>query len=128
MDEVGTRNLQLEQSFKCNSIAKYLSDKIKCFALFSTHYPQIAKLEQCSEIFAISVFKAKKSYGKIVFLYKADQGSQNYAYAVEVANLWAPPPNYSQCRFKNEKAKKGESIEEVNLPLSNILYKIVKMT
>ncbi len=115
MDEVGRGTSTYEGQALANSIAKYLSDKIKCFALFSTHYPQIAKLEQCSKNIRNICFKAEKSYGKIVFLYKADEGSQNYAYAVEVAKLAGIPDAITHnAALEIEKAKKGESIEEVN--------------
>ncbi len=91
MDEIGRGTSTYEGAALASAIASYLSSKIKCFALFSTHYPQIAKLADKLPHIRNICFKAQKNYGEIVFLYKADSGSQNYAYAVEVAKLAGIP-------------------------------------
>ena len=91
MDEVGRGTSTYEGAALAEAIANYLSKHCGCFALFSTHYPQIAKLAEKLPNVRNICFKAQKSYGEIVFLYKADPGAQNYAYAVEVACLAGVP-------------------------------------
>lgn len=91
MDEVGRGTSTYEGAALAEAIASYLCKHCGCFALFSTHYPQIAKLADKLHKVRNICFKAQKSYGEIVFLYKADLGAQNYAYAVEVARLAGVP-------------------------------------
>ena len=64
---------------------------INCFTLFATHYPEIAKLSDTYPNLENICFKASECLGKIVFLYQACNGSQNYSYAVEVGKLAGLP-------------------------------------
>ncbi len=73
------------------SIAQYLCSKVNCFTLFSTHYPEIASLADTSSNVKNICFKATEFDGSIVFLYKANEGSQNYSYAIEVGKLAGLP-------------------------------------
>ncbi len=91
MDEIGRGTSTYEGSALALSIAEHLVAKIKCFTLFSTHYPEIASLSSRYNNLDNICFKAQEHDGSIVFLYQANKGYQNYSYAVEVGKLAGLP-------------------------------------
>lgn len=91
MDEIGRGTSTYEGSALALSIAQYLCSKVNCFTLFSTHYPEIASLADTYSNVKNICFKATEFDGSIVFLYKANEGSQNYSYAIEVGKLAGLP-------------------------------------
>lgn len=91
MDEIGRGTSTYEGCALALSIADHMCSKLNCFTLFATHYPEIAKLEQTYSTVENICFKATDFDGRIVFLYKACKGSQNYSYAIEVGKLAGLP-------------------------------------
>ena len=91
MDEIGRGTSTYEGSALALAIAEFMCAKVKCFTLFSTHYPEIAQLATKYDNLQNICFKATESNGQIVFLYHANEGSQNYSYAIEVGKLAGLP-------------------------------------
>lgn len=91
MDEIGRGTSTYEGSALALAIAEFMCAKVKCFTLFSTHYPEIAQLATNYDNLQNICFKATESNGQIVFLYHANEGSQNYSYAIEVGKLAGLP-------------------------------------
>ncbi len=91
MDEIGRGTSTVEGAALAAAIARYICEEIDCFTFFSTHYAEIARLEEKLPTIKNICFKAQKFNGKIVFLYKADSGSQKYSYALEVGKLAGLP-------------------------------------
>lgn len=109
MDEIGRGTSTYEGSALALSIAQYLCSKVNCFTLFSTHYPEIASLADTYSNVKNICFKATEFDGSIVFLYKANEGSQNYSYAIEVGKLAGLPSeviSYAKKTIENKEQGK----------------------
>lgn len=91
MDEIGRGTSTYEGCALALAIAEHMCTKINCFTLFATHYPEIAKLSEKYDCVENICFKATEFSGKIIFMYQANKGSQNYSYAVEVGKLAGLP-------------------------------------
>lgn len=106
MDEVGRGTSTAEGAALARAIAVYLCTHINALTLFSTHYAEITKLEA---IYPQSIcnlcFKASEAQGQVVFLYRAQRGSQSYSYGVEVGKLAGLPAEV----IKSAKAALGEA-------------------
>ena len=79
-------------------------------------------------------FRAEKSHGKIVFLYKAHEGAQNYAYAVEVGKLAGLPSEVTKkaTSLILNRANKNDDIKDVVLdeikePVADVDPKVSKV-
>ena len=109
MDEIGRGTSTYEGSALALSIAQYLCSKVNCFTLFSTHYPEIASLADSYPNVKNICFKATEFDGSIVFLYKANEWSQNYSYAIEVGKLAGLPGEiiaYAKQIIENKQQRK----------------------
>lgn len=91
MDEIGRGTSAVEGEALAHAIACYLCERCRCISLFSTHYAGISDLSKTRPDVLSLCFKAEESGGRIVFLYHASEGSQQYSYALEVAKLAGLP-------------------------------------
>ena len=115
MDEIGRGTSTYEGSALALSIAQYLCSKVNCFTLFSTHYPEIASLADTYSNVKNICFKATEFDGSIVFLYKANEGSQNYSYAIEVGKLAGLPSEIiSYAKKTIENKEQGKTLNNQN--------------
>ena len=115
MDEIGRGTSTYEGSALALSIAQYLCSKVNCFTLFSTHYPEIASLADTYSNVKNICFKATEFDGSIVFLYKANEGSQNYSYAIEVGKLAGLPSEIiSYAKKTIENKEQGKALKNQN--------------
>ena len=115
MDEIGRGTSTYEGSALALSIAQYLCSKVNCFTLFSTHYPEIASLADTYSNVKNICFKATDFDGSIVFLYKANEGSQNYSYAIEVGKLAGLPSEViSYAKKTIENKEQGKTLNNQN--------------
>ncbi len=91
MDEVGRGTSAVEGASLAYAIAVYLSSKLSCLSLFSTHYSEICNLEGKYPQIRNLCFKAKETGGRIVFLYHVSAGAISHSYAIEVGRLAGLP-------------------------------------
>ena len=91
MDEIGRGTSAIEGSALALAIASFLSERLKCLSLFSTHYSEICELEgKCAQVRNLC-FRAEEKSGHIVFLYHVNAGSISHSYAIEVGRLAGLP-------------------------------------
>ncbi len=91
MDEIGRGTSAVEGSALALAIASFLSERLKCLSLFSTHYSEICELEgKCAQVRNLC-FRAEEKSGHIVFLYHVNAGSISHSYAIEVGRLAGLP-------------------------------------
>ena len=115
MDEIGRGTSTYEGSALALSIAQYLCSKVNCFTLFSNHYHEIASLAYTYSNVKNICFKATEFDGSIVFLYKANEGSQNYSYAIEVGKLAGLPSEIiSYAKKTIENKEQGKALKNQN--------------
>ena len=69
------------------SILEYINNTIKCKTLFSTHYHELTKLENITEGIKNIHVSAKEDHGKLIFLYKINEGPIEKSYGIHVAQL-----------------------------------------
>ncbi len=86
-DELGRGTATYDGMAIARAILEYVSEKIKCFTLFSTHYHELTELEiKFSNIKNIHV-SAIEENDKLIFLHKIKSGPVDKSYGVHVASL-----------------------------------------
>lgn len=86
-DELGRGTATYDGMSLAEAILEYVTTKIKCKTLFSTHYHELTILEnKYSTIKNIHV-SATEDNGKLIFLHKIKEGAVDKSYGVHVAAL-----------------------------------------
>ncbi len=86
-DELGRGTATYDGMSLAEAILEYVTTKIKCKTLFSTHYHELTSLEnKYSTIKNIHV-SATEDNGKLIFLHKIKEGAVDKSYGVHVAAL-----------------------------------------
>ena len=86
-DEIGRGTSTYDGIALAQSILKYINNTIKCKTLFSTHYHELTKLENITEGIKNIHVSAKEDHGKLIFLYKINEGPIEKSYGIHVAQL-----------------------------------------
>jgi DNA mismatch repair protein MutS len=91
IDEIGRGTSTYDGMALAYACAVYLADTLKAYTLFSTHYFELTSLPQrCASIRNVHL-KATVNTGKIVFLYRIEEGATHRSYGLEVAALAGLP-------------------------------------
>ena len=124
-DELGSGTSTYDGMSLARAILEYVSTKIKCKTLFSTHYHELTDLEEkIPEIKNVHVEASEKD-GNVVFLHKVTSGATDKSYGIHVARLAGLPEDL----LKNSEAilkkyEKGSSkkhdafIEQISMDFS----------
>lgn len=91
LDEVGRGTSTFDGLSIAWSVSEYISQRIKAFTVFATHYNELAELEKVySNIFnlTVQVFEEKD---KVLFLHKVERGTADKSYGIEVAKIAGIP-------------------------------------
>ena len=124
-DELGRGTSTYDGMSLARAILEYVSTKIKCKTLFSTHYHELTDLEEkIPEIKNVHVEASEKD-GNVVFLHKVTSGATDKSYGIHVARLAGLPEDL----LKNSEAilkkyEKGSSkkhdafIEQISMDFS----------
>ncbi len=92
-DELGRGTATYDGIAIAKAILEYVSENIKCFTLFSTHYHELTTLDKLySNIKNIHV-SAIEEGNKITFLHKIKNGPVDKSYGIHVAKLADLPDN-----------------------------------
>ena len=86
-DEIGRGTSTYDGIAFAQSILEYINNTIKCKTLFSTHYHELTKLENITEGIKNIHVSAKEDHGKLIFLYKINEGPIEKSYGIHVAQL-----------------------------------------
>lgn len=86
-DEIGRGTSTYDGIALAQSILDYINNTIKCKTLFSTHYHELTKLENITEGIKNIHVSAKEDHGKLIFLYKINEGPIEKSYGIHVAQL-----------------------------------------
>ena len=90
-DELGRGTATYDGMALARSILEYMSNKIKSFTLFSTHYHELTELEKSiSNIKNIHV-SAVEDGDNLTFLHKIKSGAVDKSYGIHVAKLSGMP-------------------------------------
>ena len=88
-DELGRGTSTYDGMALAGAIIKYVSDKIGCKTLFSTHYHELTKMEN-DKIKNVHV-SALEEGENITFLHKVKDGAVDKSYGINVARLASLP-------------------------------------
>ncbi len=86
-DEIGRGTSTYDGIALAQSILEYINNTIKCKTLFSTHYHELTKLENITDGIKNIHVSAKEDHGKLIFLYKINEGPIEKSYGIHVAQL-----------------------------------------
>lgn len=91
IDEIGRGTSTYDGMALAYATCAYLASNIKSYSLFSTHYFELTQLaEKLNNIKNVHL-QATLSTGKIVFLYRVEEGRAKRSYGLEVAQLAGIP-------------------------------------
>ncbi len=96
IDEIGRGTSTYDGMALAYACCVYLAKSLKAYTLFSTHYFELTKLPQELPCIRNVHLKASLNTGKIIFLYKVEEGSTDRSYGLEVAALAGIPPEVLQ--------------------------------
>ncbi|MFX0013548.1 MAG: DNA mismatch repair protein MutS [Promethearchaeota archaeon] len=91
LDEVGRGTSTFDGLSLAWAIAEHIAKEKKSKTLFATHYHQLSELEQ--HYSAIKNFHqtAKERNGKLILLYKIEEGSTDHSFGISVAKMAGIP-------------------------------------
>ena len=131
-DELGRGTATYDGIAIAQAILEYVTTKIKCKTLFSTHYHELTSLDEKYKGIKNVHVSADEKDGKITFLHKIMDGAVDKSYGVHVASLANMPNEIIQnankilskyeTNAKNKKQDLNEQLElNFNEPESNLL-------
>ncbi len=93
LDEIGRGTATFDGLSLAWAVAEYLHDKIKCRALFATHYHELTALAQRLDGLTNLTMRVKEHKGSLVFLHEVASGAADRSYGIHVAQLAGLPEN-----------------------------------
>lgn len=131
-DELGRGTSTYDGMSIAKSCLEYISDKIQCKTLFSTHYHELTELEnQKTNIKNVHV-SAIEENGNVIFLHKVEEGPADKSYGIHVAKLAGLPEKlierakeilsfYESAEKKELKEQMSFDFEEKNSEIDDYL-------
>jgi len=91
LDEVGRGTSTYDGLSLAWAIAEYIVSSIKCKTLFATHYHQLSELDESYQMVKNFHLTAKERNGKLMLLYKLQEGSTDHSFGISVAKMAGVP-------------------------------------
>ncbi|WP_026253816.1 DNA mismatch repair protein MutS [Legionella shakespearei] len=91
IDEIGRGTSTYDGMALAYASCAFLARSIKAYTLFSTHYFELTNLPQELPCIRNVHLKASLDTGRIIFLYRVEEGAANRSYGLEVAELAGIP-------------------------------------
>ena len=111
-DELGRGTATYDGMSLAESILEYVTSKIKCKTLFSTHYHELTTLDKKYKTIKNVHVSATEKDGHLTFLHKIEDGAVDKSYGVHVASLANMPEeiitNATKILSKYEQNSKNE--------------------
>ena len=95
-DELGRGTATFDGMSLARSILEYISEKVKCKTLFSTHYHELTDLDKRIPSIKNVHVEAREEDGNVVFLHKIMDGAVDKSYGIHVAKLAGLPDEVLQ--------------------------------
>ena len=115
-DELGRGTATFDGMALAQSILEYISQKIKCKTLFSTHYHELTDLDNTLPDLKNVHVSAVEENGVLTFLHKVTEGSIDKSYGIHVAKLANLPDSVTKRAneilkvYENKEAKRDKII------------------
>jgi DNA mismatch repair protein MutS len=91
LDELGRGTSTFDGLSLAWASAVELSQNIKAYTLFSTHYFELSKLENSFDNIKNVHLKVHEHQGELIFLHKVEPGAASQSYGIQVARLAGIP-------------------------------------
>ncbi|KTD32366.1 DNA mismatch repair protein MutS [Legionella moravica] len=91
IDEIGRGTSTYDGMALAYACCAYLATTLKAYTLFSTHYFELTRLPEEWPCIRNVHLKASLDTGRIIFLYKVEEGATDRSYGLEVAALAGIP-------------------------------------
>ena len=95
-DELGRGTATFDGMSLARAILEYISEKVKCKTLFSTHYHELTDLDKRIPSIKNVHVEAREEDGNVVFLHKIMDGAVDKSYGIHVAKLAGLPDEVLQ--------------------------------
>ena len=95
-DELGRGTATFDGMSLARAILEYISEKVKCKTLFSTHYHELTDLDKRIPSIKNVHVEAREEDGNVVFLHKIMEGAVDKSYGIHVAKLAGLPDEVLQ--------------------------------
>ena len=125
-DELGRGTATFDGMALAQSIIEFISKKIKCKTLFSTHYHELTDLEGTLPNLKNVHVSAVEENGELTFLHKVKDGSIDKSYGIHVAKLANLPKSVIDRAdtilkvYENKEIKRDKIVQE-SLPLDELM-------
>lgn len=91
IDEIGRGTSTYDGMALAYATCAFLANSIKAYTLFSTHYFELTELPKQFPCIRNMHLQASITQGRIIFLYRLEEGPTNRSYGLEVAQLAGIP-------------------------------------
>ena len=126
-DELGIGTATFDGMSLARAILEYISEKVQCKTLFSTHYHELTDLDKRIPTIKNVHVEAREEDGNVVFLHKIMDGAVDKSYGIHVAKLAGLPDEVLQnarailnIYEDNSKKKRNDShVEQISFDLDN---------
>lgn len=116
MDEIGRGTSTFDGLSLAWSCARHLSQEIRAFTLFATHYFELTSLADELPSVANVHLDATEHGDKIIFLHTVQPGPANQSYGIQVAQLaGVPRPVIAEAKKKLNELEQG-AVHQVPVP------------
>jgi DNA mismatch repair protein MutS len=95
-DELGRGTATFDGMSLARAILEYISEKVKCKTMFSTHYHELTDLDKRIPSIKNVHVEAREEDGNVVFLHKIMEGAVDKSYGIHVAKLAGLPDEVLQ--------------------------------
>lgn len=117
MDEVGRGTSTFDGLSLAWSCARHLSQELKAFTLFATHYFELTTLADELKNVANVHLDASEHGDKIIFLHSVQPGPANQSYGIQVAQLaGVPRPVIQQAKEKLQELENSSHEQQASQP------------
>ena len=121
-DELGRGTSTYDGMSLARAILEYVSTRIKCKTLFSTHYHELTDLDQKIKSIKNVHVEASEKDGNVVFLHKVSDGATDKSYGIHVARLAGLPEDLLKNsenilkRYESSNSKKKDAfVEQISM-------------
>ena len=90
-DELGRGTSTYDGMSIAKSVLEFITDRIGCKTLFSTHYHELTTLDKENEHIKNVHVSAVEENGEVIFLHKVEKGPADKSYGIHVAKLSGMP-------------------------------------
>ncbi len=91
LDEVGRGTSTFDGLSIAWAVSEYISQKIKAFTIFATHYNELAELEKMYPNISNLTIEVVERDKKVLFLHRVVRGTADKSYGIEVAKIAGIP-------------------------------------